>query len=313
MKKTRLLFAAALLAGSLASGATAANTVVINDIMGIDATSMDMKITQVVSQSADEQKFDIVENALYKDENGIWQVDEDSYTYSNSLNSIVYSVLPDFKTFVSMDSPEYPETEDACMIYYYDYITSDDATGYICTEEGHASDEDTVDKMLKHDLSLFYGDLHYGADEPIAIRITPEAKATSSTVYVNGKQVKFDAYNIMNNNYFKLRDIAMAINGTEKNFDVTWDASKSAINLLSNKGYTVVGGELQIGNAQTQYVPKTNSMIYMNGVQIDPMAYNISGNNYFKLRDLGEIFDFAVEWDSATNSIKIDTSNSYSE
>lgn len=40
-------------------------------------------------------------------------------------------------------------------------------------------------------------------------------------------------------------------------------------------------------------------------------AYNILDNNYFKLRDLGQAFDFDVSWDEASQTITIDTSASY--
>ena len=39
---------------------------------------------------------------------------------------------------------------------------------------------------------------------------------TSSIVLVNGEAVSFQAYNIGDNNYFKLRDIAFVLSGTEK-------------------------------------------------------------------------------------------------
>jgi hypothetical protein len=40
----------------------------------------------------------------------------------------------------------------------------------------------------------------------------------------------------------------MAINGTEKNFEVTWDGEKNAINLISRQAYTPVGNELVSGS-----------------------------------------------------------------
>lgn len=74
------------------------------------------------------------------------------------------------------------------------------------------------------------------------------ANPMKSIVLVNGKAVAFDAYNIGGNNYFKLRDVANAINGSEKQFEVTWDGSKNAINLISNNAYTAVGGEMTKGD-----------------------------------------------------------------
>lgn len=124
----------------------------------------------------------------------------------------------------------------------------------------------------------------------------------------------FDAYNINGSNYFKLRDLAMALKGTEKQFEVNWDGANNAINLITAKPYTAVGGEL---TGQTDSMPKeavpTTSKIYLDGLEQSFAAYTIGGNNYFKLRDIGKAIDFGVTWDQNTNTIGIDTSISYSE
>lgn len=140
------------------------------------------------------------------------------------------------------------------------------------------------------------------------------ANPTSSKVMVDGKSVAFEAYNIDGNNYFKLRDLAMAINGSSKQFQVGWDAAKNAINLSSNTAYTPDGKELVAsGNPTAKQATLTASKIYLNGEEVQLTAYNIGGNNYFKLRDIGRIIDFAVAWDQSQNMISLDTSNSYVE
>ena len=40
-------------------------------------------------------------------------------------------------------------------------------------------------------------------------------------------------------------------------------------------------------------------------------AYNINDYNYFKLRDIGQAFDFGIGWDNASKTITIDTSAGY--
>jgi hypothetical protein len=137
------------------------------------------------------------------------------------------------------------------------------------------------------------------------------AKPTASTVLVNGINVAFDAYNINDNNYFKLRDLAFAITGSEKQFEVKWDDAKNAINLLSGDPYTVVGGEMTAKGAGNKTPTLTSSKIYLDGKEVALTAYNIEGNNYFKLRDIGQAFDFGVDWDGAANTIVIDTSKGY--
>jgi len=136
---------------------------------------------------------------------------------------------------------------------------------------------------------------------------------TSSKVLVNGKVVEFEAYTINGNNYFKLRDLAQAVNNTEKNFEVTWDGVNNAINLISNQPYTPVGGELSKGDGSAKVATPTASKIFKDGEEISLTAYTINGNNYFKLRDIAKAFDIGVIWDGATNTIVIDTSISYVE
>ena len=131
------------------------------------------------------------------------------------------------------------------------------------------------------------------------------AVPTSSSVYVNGKQISFDAYNINGSNYFKLRDLAYSLNGTEKQFEVTWNSAGKAIEITCGKPYTAVGEELQ-GHGSSNKSPKlTTSKIYINNKEVSLTAYLIEGYTYFKLRDIGDACSFNVNWEN--NSIKIDT------
>jgi uncharacterized repeat protein (TIGR02543 family) len=142
---------------------------------------------------------------------------------------------------------------------------------------------------------------------------TNNAKPTASKVLVNGKAVEFDAYNINNNNYFKLRDLAQAVTNTEKNFEVTWDGKNNAINLISNKPYTAVGGELTKGDGKAKAATLSTAKIYKDSKEVSLTAYTINGNNYFKLRDIAKAFDIGVTWDGTTNTVGIDTSIGYVE
>ena len=156
----------------------------------------------------------------------------------------------------------------------------------------------------------------YGAiagETSVFLNIKGDAKPNASKVYIDGKEMEFDAYNIADNNYFKIRDIAMAINGSEKQYNVIWDNEKKAINLIKNTPYTIVGGELSKGAADVMPTQANTAHTLLDGELFGFTSYTIGDNNYYMLRDLGEVFDFAVEWDASTNSIHIDTTKSYNK
>ncbi|MCL2164184.1 MAG: hypothetical protein FWH55_07290 [Oscillospiraceae bacterium] len=141
-------------------------------------------------------------------------------------------------------------------------------------------------------------------------KIALTASLTTSTVQVNGENIAFEAYNINGNNYFKLRDLAYVLSGTEKQFEISWDGANDVISLTSGKPYTTIGGEMTAkeGVGDKTAIP-TNSKIILDGEEVYFSAYNIEGNNYFKLRDIGETFDFYVTWDGAKDTIVILTNN----
>lgn len=140
-----------------------------------------------------------------------------------------------------------------------------------------------------------------------------DALPTASKVLVNGSEKAFDAYTISGSNYFKLRDLAFVVNGTEKQVDITWDGSKNAINLLSKKAYTVAGGELSKGNGQAKRATVSTAKIYVDGQEASLTAYSINGSNYFKLRDVMKVLDVSVGWDGTKNTITLDTSKAYQQ
>lgn len=138
------------------------------------------------------------------------------------------------------------------------------------------------------------------------------AKPSASKVYVDGSGVDFTAYNINGSNYFKLRDLAMVLNGTEKQFNVDWSKESNSILLNAGQAYSAVGGELAgQTNQNTVTAAKAASKILVGEAIMASEAYNIGGSNYFKLRDIAELIDFGLAWDGAANSIKIDTGMHY--
>ncbi len=140
-----------------------------------------------------------------------------------------------------------------------------------------------------------------------------EASPTTAEVFIDGDRVSFDAYNIGGNNYFKLRDLSISLTSSQSRFEVEWDEAANAIRITSDRPYKPVGGEMAKGAAGTKQAAPTSSTVFINGTAQAFTAFNIGGNNYFKLRDIASAIDFGVAWDAATTTIHIDTRSRYVE
>lgn len=119
---------------------------------------------------------------------------------------------------------------------------------------------------------------------------------------VDGEMISCEKYNIDGSNYFKLRDLAFVLSGTNSQFDVAYDAEKNAISISTGEVYTADGTELMTGADKSKTAVQSSQKILINGEEFSNVsAYNIGGNNYFKLRDLGDVLGFNVDFDDWTN------------
>jgi hypothetical protein len=140
------------------------------------------------------------------------------------------------------------------------------------------------------------------------------ATPTSDPVYINNTMVPFEAYTIDYLNHFKLRDLAKALSGTAKQFDVGWDSAKNAISITTGQAYTTVGGEFtNSGMTGVQSATPAPAKVYIDSKKANITAYTINSNNYFKLRDIGKELDFYVFYDWGLNCISIMTDLPYYE
>lgn len=132
----------------------------------------------------------------------------------------------------------------------------------------------------------------------------------TSQVLVNGTPVNLEAYTINGNNYFKLRDIAYALNGTEKQFGVRW-FGEGYITLIGGDPYEAVGGEMEGVATQRQNAVPARWTSVFNGKGFSMEAYYIDGEHYFKLRDMAAAANFAVDWNGELNVLTITTAEGY--
>lgn len=139
------------------------------------------------------------------------------------------------------------------------------------------------------------------------------AAPTNDTLTCNGTLQSPTVYKINGSNYFKIRDLAAILNGTEKQFSVGYDAALSSVTATTGQGYEKQPGDLAGAPAGGQKTgDPSNDAIYINGEKITAEVYKIDGSNYFKLRDLGKALDFYVGW-SQEAGVFIQTDKPYSE
>ncbi len=235
---------------------------------------------------------------------------------------LAFTMVAGTSVFATEDATVYEEDENgyyvdadgAYLVDEGDYLIAPDGSPIVDDEGNPVHIDDVVIDVVIEDVD----DAEEVTDDAEEVDETPVIEepqvlrvvANPASVLVDGKAVAFEAYNINDNNYFKLRDIAMVLNGTETQFNVTWNAETQTIELVDNAPYTPAGGELEASDSAENpvVVPSTATVCFAGAEEaLELTAYNINGNNYFKLRDLAEALAFGVDWDAEKNSVIIDS------
>ena len=134
-----------------------------------------------------------------------------------------------------------------------------------------------------------------------------EVIPSPQSIYINGEKTALSAYLINNNNYFRLRDIAQALD-----IGIDWDAAANSVYIDASKPYLPQPSPSSPpADGAPAGVEVSRQKLFLNGEEVHLAAYLIDGSNYFKLRDLGQALNFSVDWDSETQSVRIDTSKQY--
>ena len=139
---------------------------------------------------------------------------------------------------------------------------------------------------------------------------------TPKTVAANNMKIKFngayqnmEAYNIDGYTYYKLRDIAALMMGTSSEFAVDFDVALNMIYTRTPGTYTLVGGELKTGIDKSKSCAPSNWKLNVNDARVNCYVYNFMDNNFFKLRDLGAALGFNVDYDDASRTVIINSSD----
>ncbi|MDO5713998.1 MAG: DUF1343 domain-containing protein [Tissierellia bacterium] len=133
----------------------------------------------------------------------------------------------------------------------------------------------------------------YGAEK---VRAIPGAQK----VEINGKASPIQGYNINGYNYFKLRDLATVLGDENLNFELSGDYKE--IHIFPDKKYKKMVDDLKpLGNIEKKALPKRMKIYLEGNGSKDYQVYNIDGYNYFKLREMGNLLGFMVDYDGKRN------------
>lgn len=137
------------------------------------------------------------------------------------------------------------------------------------------------------------------------VRTETKAKVITSTVDVNDRKNEMTGYMINNYTYFKLRDLAMLLNGTERQFNIKFNTKNSIINIACNEEYIYTENNYYIKNDLK--MKKNNIPIYLCETKMNLESYSYNGSTYVKVRDLCNVLDIKVGWNNKGNVLMLNT------
>ena len=72
-----------------------------------------------------------------------------------------------------------------------------------------------------------------------------------------------------------------------------------------------IGASLAVGAYAGVNANPSTHKVTVNGAASDIKGYNIDGDNYFKIRDVGQALDLGVTWDASTSTVGLDSDSHY--
>ena len=238
----------------------------------------------------------------------------ESYTYGYSDGIII--------TAYSNGSLSYIGAGTLRAYHVDDSIECLDYAGFIIDGSDYVFGSDTISISIGPGITVAddFKEVWYAVSRDLGLSVTFNNSTTAETIAspsndgleVNGAVAVPTVYKINDSNYFKIRDVAAMLNGTEKQFSVGYDGTKNAVTATTGESYDRQSGDLEGPAKGGRSADPSNDAIYVNGEKITAEVYKINGSNYFKLRDLGKALNFYVGW-SAERGMYIETGKPYSE
>ena len=177
------------------------------------------------------------------------------------------------------------------------YIVCEDSTadftllaGSTCTVSGRA---------------VTGGSIYSLSVKPLVTADPDRTVLTRQKILFNGDPISLEVYNVDGDNYFKLRDIAYLLSDTRFACSVDFNTALRTVWTLKGGSYVPNGDEMRTGVDNSSSCRASQWLLMVDGMYHGCSVYNIGGNNFFRLRDLGNALGFGVDYDAATNSAVI--------
>jgi len=151
-----------------------------------------------------------------------------------------------------------------------------------------------------------------------AVTLVPQAAAGATTtaakpspivLKVDGKSTAAPTWRINGEDYFRLRDIALLLNGTE--FKFSYESSGSSVSLNRGTNYTKNGRELAALPKTNKTATKLSGNIKVGSRTVTVPAYTINSESWFKLTALADIIGFFTSYDMAGKNLLLTTSPTF--
>jgi len=136
-----------------------------------------------------------------------------------------------------------------------------------------------------------------------------DIQTCNQSLTVDGIPVSAEAYNIDGANYVRLRDVASLLSDTEACFSVSYIQESDMIFIETGVPYTPseTDSAAELASDPVSVVPSPQTLVVNERVVSGISTYNIDGSNFYKLRELGAILGFEVDYDEETRTVVICT------
>ena len=135
--------------------------------------------------------------------------------------------------------------------------------------------------------------------------LAAEVMRSTQALEVGGRSVTCEMYNIDGSNYFKLRDLAALLSGTPAQFSLAYDREARAILVKRGEAYDLQPGDLSLEEDRSATAVPSSQSVWIDGRETAVSAWNLGGNNYFRLRELAGLLGFGVEYDEERRTVLV--------